>query len=380
MQNRKKICFVVAVPITANAFLKSHFEVLSKEYDLYLVGHISKKEEIEELNVVAYKSIDIHRSISLLSDIQAVFALASYFRKMKFDAVHSVTPKAGLVTSLAAWLTGIKHRTHIFTGQVWATCHGFKRYLLKTIDRLIASLDNHVLVDGYSQRDYLIKEKVLKESKSQVLAKGSISGVNTELFKPSLEIRNEYRKRYGIEDDVTVFVFMGRFNHDKGIGELLSAFNRLANVADKILLLMFGFDEDGYDKTIDNYPHIIRGKNYIYPGSTSKPYEALQAGDIFCLPTYREGFGSSVIEASCLGLPVICSDTYGVMDAMVDNATGLRCKVGDVDSLYQCMHKLNEDTTLRKNLGDNGRKRVLEVFSSDVVSKAWLDFYHSILE
>jgi glycosyltransferase involved in cell wall biosynthesis len=106
----------------------------------------------------------------------------------------------------------------------------------------------------------------------------------------------------------------------------------------------------------------------------------LQAGDIFVLPTYREGFGSSVIEASALELPVICSDAYGVMDAMVDNLTGLRCKVGDVDSLYKAMTRLAEDKQLQKSLGKNGRERVVNEFSGADVTKHWLQYYADVVK
>ncbi|MCH5347624.1 MAG: glycosyltransferase, partial [Muribaculaceae bacterium] len=127
------------------------------------------------------------------------------------------------------------------------------------------------------------------------------------------------------------------------------------------------------------YPNLKENENLIYYGLTPNPEKLLQAGDVFVLPTYREGFGMSVLEASSVGLPVICSDTYGVLDAMVDDETGLRCKTMDVESLKKCMLKLYSDQDLRNKLGTNGRRRVEEKFSSDVVTDAWLDFYKSLL-
>ena len=122
---RKKICFVVAVPGTAQAFLRDHIAALSKEYDVYLTGNIKSVDEIAGLALTGWHRIEIERGISLWRDLKAVFAARKYFNQMKFDAVHSVTPKAGLVTALAAKLAGVMHRTHIFTGQVWATRKGF---------------------------------------------------------------------------------------------------------------------------------------------------------------------------------------------------------------------------------------------------------------
>lgn len=126
--------------------------------------------------------VPIERQISIRNDFEALLALWKIFKKESFDSVHSITPKAGLLTSIAAWLAGIKVRIHIYTGQVWATRKGMMRYLLKTMDKIIALFDNHILVDGESQRQFLIKEGVLKDSNSEVLAHGSICGVKLEKF------------------------------------------------------------------------------------------------------------------------------------------------------------------------------------------------------
>lgn len=166
---KKKICFVVAVSSTAQAFLKDHIEALSEDYDVFIAGNISSSDELTGLNVCSYKHIDIEREISIKNDLKAVSQLSSYFRKMKFDAIHSVTPKAGLVSALAGFLARIPVRIHIFTGQVWATRKGFMRFMLKSIDWLIAKLNTHILVDGASQCQFLIDEGVVSAKKAQVL-------------------------------------------------------------------------------------------------------------------------------------------------------------------------------------------------------------------
>lgn len=376
---RKKICFVVAVPGTANAFLRDHIQVLSQEYDIFIAGNIKSKEDISQLDVKDYFQFDIQRSISLLTDVKAVWQLYRYFKRMKFDAVHSVTPKAGMSTAIAARMAGIKNRTHIFTGQVWATRKGVMRWLLKSIDKLTSTLDNHILVDGESQRQYIIKNGVVSEKKSRVLGAGSISGVNTDRFTPSQETRNKVREELGFSEDQVVFSFMGRANKEKGVYELFKAFNNIAATHPEAFLLFFGSDEDGCLNSITNYSNIKDGVNFKFYGRTPTPGIHLQASDVFVMPSYREGFGSSVIEASCLGLPVICSDAYGVMDAMVDNQTGLRCKVGDVPTLQNAMETMLADSNLRKRMGERGRQRVLENFKGSIITEEWVKFYHNIL-
>lgn len=377
---KKKICFVVAIPGSAEAFLRDHIAALQAKYEVHLVANFPEGYDGRNyFNGVIYHQIPIQRKIQIWYDLKALYALFHLVKKEKFESIHSVTPKAGLLTACAGWLARVPNRIHIYTGQVWATCTGFKRILLKTMDKIIALLDTLLLVDGESQRQFLIQEGVLRLQNSQVLAYGSIAGVKLDRFIISPEIRRKERKRFGLKDDDICYIFLGRLNHDKGIGELFQAFDQLASECPKSKLLLYGMDEEGYDPQADSYSHIKRGENYFYPGLTSQPFNALQAGDVFVLPTWREGFGMSVIEAQGLALPVITSDAYGVVDASVEGETGLRCKVGDPTSLYEAMKEYYDHPELIKKHGEAGRKRVIEKFDNTIVSQAWLDFYDEIL-
>lgn len=376
--SRKKICFIVAIPGSAQSFLKDHIRELSKYYDVYLAANIQNEKEIDGLEIKGFFNFPISRKISIRNDLTALIKLISYFKDMKFDAVHSVTPKAGLITALAARVAGIKRRIHIFTGQVWATRDGLSRFMLKSLDKLISRLNSHILVDGKSQQAFLINEGVLKPSNSLVLGDGSICGVNTNRFTPSEAIRLSCRERLGIPTDKTVFVFMGRLNRDKGVYELLHAFNRIAEKRQDVFLLLFGVDEENISSTFSEYKN-LSSSNFLFYGPTKEPQNMLQAGDVFVLPTYREGFGCSVIEAACLGLPTITSNAYGVLDASVPNETGLQCLVGDPNSLYDSMLDLTENSSKRETMGVKGRDRVLSKFSGDIVVGHWVKFYDKLL-
>lgn len=375
----KKICFITAIPGTAHAFLRRHMEAMREDYKVYYVCN-----EPDESKVLVprdgYKCVDIHRNISIVNDLKSVWTLYKYFKSEKFDIVHSVTPKAGLLTALAGWLARVPRRIHIYTGQVWATKTGPMRSLLKFLDMVIAKLNTHLLVDGDGQRQFLIEQGVLKESNSCVLANGSITGVELDKFVTSDEVRTRERSKFGFKESDVVYIFLGRLNHDKGIGELYAAFNKLVSEYDNAKLVFYGSDEEGYDQKVEEYPNIKRGVNYFFPGRTSQPYEALQVADVFVIPTWREGFGMSVIEAQGLGLPVITSDAYGVVDASVEGETGLRCKVGDVDSLYECMSIYYGNTELRKRHGMAGRDRVEQLFDNRVVTQAWIDYYENLFK
>lgn len=373
----KKICFITAIPGTAHAFLRKHMEALREDYKVYYVSN-----EPDESKILVprdgYKCVDIHRSISLVNDLKAVWALYKYFKAEKFDVVHSVTPKAGLVTTLAGWLARVPRRVHIFTGQVWATKTGPMRSLLKFLDKVIAKLNTNLLVDGDGQRRFLIEQGVLKEENSCVLANGSITGVELDKFVTSDEVRARERSKFDFKESDVVYIFLGRLNHDKGIGELFAAFNKLLAEYDNAKLVLYGNDEGVYDQKVAAFPNIKRNVNYFFPGRTSQPYEALQVADVFVIPTWREGFGMSIIEAQGLGLPVITSDAYGVVDASVEGETGLRCKVGDVESLYQSMVLYHNNPTMRAEHGSAGRKMVEALYDNKVVTRAWVEYYKAL--
>lgn len=376
-----KIAFVVATPTTATAFLMDHIVVLRRYYDVHLICNFPNDESkmpFEELGLKCH-TVPILRNINVRGDLRGLMALVKVFKREKYQCVHSVTPKAGLLTALAGWMAGVPNRVHIFTGQVWATRKGAMRLMLKGMDRLIAKLNTRLLVDGEGQRRFLINEGVLTEKNSIVPAEGSIAGIKLDRFVISEEVREEERRRIGLNEEDVVFIFLGRLNHDKGIGELYEAFNRLIPECENAKLLFYGIDEEGYDDKVSNYQNIKRGVNYFFPGLTKTPYKALQAGDVFVLPTWREGFGMSVIEAQALALPVITSNAYGVVDASVEGVTGLRCGVNDPESLYLAMKTYYENPDMRKRHGEAGRRRVEEKFNNERVSQAWLDIYKDML-
>lgn len=381
MAEKNKICFVVSTLFTVQVFLDKHIRDLSALFDVYIIANITEKEKeyLQTLPIKGYQHIVIERKIHLVRDIKAAADLIRYFRKEQFFAVHSVTPKAGLLTALASKMVGIKNRIHIYTGQVWASKDGMMRILLKFMDQLIAKLNTHSLIDGQSQREFLIKEKVLTETYSMVLANGSIAGVDTVKFRPDSNSRTEIRGSLGIKDNQIVFIYTGRLCKDKGVDELLEAFSMLQKEYSNAYLLLVGLDEDNYKERVKkNYVILMDKVNFCLYGLTPTPARLLNAGDVFCLPSYREGFGMSVIEASSSGLAAIVSDAYGLRDSIVPEVTGLVCKVHNVESLHAQMKFLMEHPEYRQLLGKNGRDYVQKNFNQADVSKAWVNFYLSL--
>lgn len=376
---KKKICFIVSSSLTVNVFLKNHFEVLSSEFEISLIGNFNNDELnlLRDLNLKNIISIPICRKINIVSDLKAIYLLYTNFKKIKFDAIHSVSPKAGLLSAISGWAAKIKVRTHIFTGQVWASEKGFYRNFLKTFDKIITLFSTNILVDSCSQREFLIKEKIISYENSAVLGMGSISGVDMKRFQPNPVIRKKYRGELKINDSTVVFIFVGRLNRDKGILDLARAFKILLDESRDVFLLMVGPDEENM---IENIKSLLGNNDrFHFWGHSSHPEDILPSGDIFCLPSYREGFGTSIIEASSCELPIICSNIYGLEDAIINEQTGLRHQVRNVNDLYKQMLKLTLNEELRHKLGKNGKKYVSSNFSSELVSNAWLIFYREIL-
>jgi glycosyltransferase involved in cell wall biosynthesis len=327
----------------------------------------------EELNARVF-TVPIERRISPLRDLRALLCLTSHFRRQRFDVVHSVTPKAGLLAMTAASLARVPVRLHTFTGQVWATRKGPMRTLLRAFDALIAMLATHVLVDSRSQREFLVANRVVAASKSAVLAEGSICGVDGKRFRPDPAARARVRSALGLPYDAIVFLFLGRLTWDKGILDLVAAFAPLAEQHSTAYLLVVGPDEEGVAKVVKeslaNCLSRLRRSNY-----TDRPEEYMAAADVFCLPSHREGFGQVAIEASASELPVVASRIYGVTDAVSDGETGLLHAPGDVKALREHMQCLLTHPELRRRLGTVGRSRALRKFSAEQVTRALLDYY-----
>ncbi|MBU2622429.1 MAG: glycosyltransferase family 1 protein, partial [Proteobacteria bacterium] len=227
---KKKVCFVVSSAMTVNAFLREPIMRLSELYDVNVVLKLNPEESLPDLEGSSnIFPVRIERKISPWRDFLAICQMVRLFRRYRFQLVHSVTPKAGLLAMTSAFIAGVSVRIHTFTGQVWATRTGLSRWLLKNADRLIGWLATDALVDSASQRRFLLDEGVLLESKSDVLAQGSISGVDTSRFKPDETARTKIRIALSIPKEDIVFLYLGRLNRDKGLLDLASAFAGIDN-------------------------------------------------------------------------------------------------------------------------------------------------------
>ncbi len=359
--------------MTAVAFLNGHIGYLSRDYEVTVVCNFDGTEKDISKNA-RLKNIRIARKISPISDLEAVYSLARFLKKGDFLVVHSVTPKAGLITALAGWFAKTPIRIHWFTGQVWVLKSGIQRWTLKSLDRLVAKLNTSLLVDSPSQRDFLVEQRVIKPAKAHVLGSGSIAGVDTERFRPNPEMRVATRAELGIEDpNAPIILFVGRLNHDKGIDTLLQAFSSQEIQHDSYLLLV-GPDEGRY---IPRIPELLgeRRKYFRYVPFTTEPEKFMAASDIFCLPSLREGFGLAIIEAGSSGLPSVASRIYGITDSIKEGKTGLLTQSGSVDELIGGLNCLLKNPGSRLEMGTQARERVQNLWRIQLLQKSLSDYY-----
>jgi glycosyltransferase involved in cell wall biosynthesis len=373
----KRVCVVVATLFTARAFLLGHLSALGRRYELSIAANGRDDTAFGDTRVRLI-AVPIERKIAPLSDLRALAKLYAVFKSERFDAVHSVTPKAGLLAMLASRLAGTPVRVHTFTGQVWATKTGAPRTVLKTMDRLLAAAATHVLADSASQLAFLRREGIVAADRGEVLAKGSISGVDPARFRADAAVRAAARAELRIPDAALVYVFVGRLSRDKGVLDLAHAFSILAQSEPGPHLLLVGPDEEALASAVYEAAGKAASRIHIV-GMTDAPERYMAAGDVFCLPSHREGFGAVVIEAAAAGLPAIGSRIYGVTDAIEEDKTGLLVPPGDVESLAGAMLALARDDGKRHALARAARTRALRDYSSEAVTSALVAFYERVL-
>ncbi|WP_425074101.1 glycosyltransferase family 4 protein [Sagittula sp. S175] len=371
---KKKLAYVVAIPLTYNAFLKVHAQDLADDYDITVIANFGAEAAAPQLEAARALHVPIARDIAPGADLRALWQLWRIMRRERFDIVHTVIPKAGLLGMLAATLGGGARRVHHATGQVWATRTGAARTLLKTLDKTTMALAHRVLADSRSQVDFLRSEGF--RSQPQVLEEGSIAGVDSEFFHPSPEARHRMRARHGIPEAAIVVSYLGRMNRDKGVPDLVEAFIR-ANLGPDAVLWLMGRDEEGLVPGIEARARETGARIGIL-GPTMEHADYLAASDIFSLPSYREGFGMTALEAAACGLPVVASKIPGLVDAVAEGETALTHPPGDVAALAACLERLAQEPELRARLGQAGRTRAVEKFSRPRITEAMRAFYRDL--
>lgn len=374
-----KIARIVTVPFTFISLLGLLDSLSADEYfELHIISGHDPFEQVlrDRYPMVKYHSINISRKVELINDLKAILQLMKLFLSERFTIVHSHTPKAGVLSAVAGFLTRIPVRMHTFTGQVWVEYEGKKRSFFKFLDNLICLLNTHNYVDSPSQRLFLLDNGIGVPEKMSVLHKGSIAGVNMEKFDPERvkEASKKLRDKMFPGFQGKVILYLGRINNDKGLLELGYAFFELKK-QHEIKLLIVGPEEKVSPEMEDMLKKIKADPDVQFVGFVSNVEEFYSACDIFCLPSYREGCPTSILEASAMIKPVVASDIYGISDIAIDGETALVFKVKNKIDLTDKLNKVLSDEKLAADLGNGGRQFVLRDFTEKLLTKIMRDEY-----
>lgn len=364
-----RIARVSTVPYFVATQLKGQIDHLSAlGAEVVVVTSPGPELEIVAGENVIVETIEIPRSIAPFRDLVALLQLFRCFQRYRFTIVHSTTPKAGLLSSVAGVLSRVPVRLHTFTGQPWVSLTGPVRRLARGADWLIGRLSTRCYADSESQRDFLVAENVVPASKIGVIGRGSIAGVDLKRFDPARWSEGEkaaLRRGLGLSESARAILFVGRITDDKGVRELLQAFDTLLHQDYDLDLLLVGpLDTELGGKAGVDAEALAKLIRVHHVGYTDCPERYMAISDFLCLPSYREGFGSVVIEAAAMGLPTLGTRIYGLSDAVEDGVTGILVPPRDVESLAGAMRVMLDDQSRLARMGEAARARCVEYFDA----------------
>ncbi len=322
-------------------------------------------------------AIPIQRKIAPLSDLLSLFRLWRLLVRLKPDLTEFSTPKAGLLGNLAALLAGVPARVYMLRGVKLTRSTGLKRHILLAAERLSAACSHVVLCNSQSLRREASELRIAPIAKLRILGNGSSNGVNVERFSPGA---SNVRQQLGIPPGSPVIGFVGRLTRDKGIPELLVAFDRVLETQPDACLLLVGWFDAADDALASALKSRIETHPAVYStGFVDDPAPYYRAMDVLVLPTWREGFPNVVLEAAATGIPVVTTLSTGSRDSVITDVTGLLIPPGDPEAIVESVLKLLRDPALRRRMGEAARAWVSEHYSHEHVLGLMVEFYQSLM-
>lgn len=375
---RKKLIRTSTIPTSLENLLKGQLQMLSKYYNVFAVSSPGDDMKIiEEREGVRTIAIPMERRISLIKDFISLIRLIILFAKEKPDMVHSITPKAGLLSMLAAWITRVPVRMHTFTGLVFPTATGKMQKLLMAMDRLTCFCATYINPEGEGVKQDLINYRITTKP-LHIIANGNVNGIDLVHYDRTPEVM-AVAQNY-ISTDVFTFCFVGRMVKDKGVNELVYSFIKLYQRTQRIRLFLVG----PFEKKLDPVSPDVEGLILHHPAICFMGYQAdvrpyLAASDALVFPSYREGFPNVVIQAGAMGLPAIVTNINGCNEIIVQGLNGVIVPSKDEDALFHIMKRFVDNPAFVRMLAKNTRKMIADRFDRKEVWNALLEEYERLL-
>ena len=375
---RKKIIRTSTVSTSLNTFCRGTLRRLAQTYDVVAVS--TPDDELHEMaqrEGVRVVGVAMRRPISPLHDLRSLLRLIRVFRRERPDMVHSITPKAGLLSMIAAWVCRVPVRLHTFTGLVFPTATGLKQRILMLTDRITCACATHIVPEGEGVKNDLINYGITRKP-LRVLGYGNVRGVDMQHYSRTPEVMAAAQPI--MRSGVFTFVFVGRVVRDKGINELVQAFARLNAQEPATRLILVGRFEDDLDPVLPQTRQTIEQNDAIEAvGNQADVRPWLAASDALVFPSYREGFPNVVLEAGAMGLPSIVTDINGSREIIVDGTNGVIVLPRDADALYAAMLRFIEAPAEVAQMAANAREMIASRFEKSFVEQCLFDYYKEIL-
>ena len=375
---KQKIIRTSTVATSLNTFCRGTLRDLSRLYDVVAVSTPDHElQEIAQREGIRVIGVPMSRPIAPLRDLVSLWRLIRVFRRERPTMVHSITPKAGLLSMIAAWICRVPVRLHTFTGLVFPTATGLKKRILILTDRITCACATHIVPEGEGVKADLINYNITRKP-LQVLGYGNIRGIDLDHYRRSPEVMEKaltLRK-----PNLFTFVFIGRVVRDKGIDELVEAFSLLHSEHPQTRLILVGHAEDNLDPVSPNTRRTIASHPAIEAvGNQSDVRPWLAASDALVFPSYREGFPNVVIEAGALDLPSIVTDINGSREIIVHGQNGIIVPPRNAQALLQAMTQFVQNPQATQAMALKARQMIASRFEKSFVQKCLFDYYKQIL-
>ncbi len=359
----KKLIIITTIPLSLATLIKGQPKYLSQFFNVTLITSNSPmNRDIEEFEGVEVISIDMSRKITPIQDLKSLIQIYLHLLKSKPDIVYSFTPKAGLLGMMASFFARVPKRVHNIVGMPLMEASNKKKILLEYIERLTYSFTTNLFCNSYGLREFINKN--LTEREVKVIGNGSINGVNTEFFRDiyTKEEKDRLREKLNIKESDFVLLFIGRVVKDKGVDELLEAFNILNRRYKNIKLLIVG-DFEADLNPIDNIEILNSNRNIIRIEFQKDIRPYLSISSLFVLPSYREGLPNSLLEAGSFGVPLLATNINGCNEIIIDGENGILVEKKSIDSLSSGIESLIKDKKLYKKLKSNVRNSIIKRYN-----------------
>lgn len=368
----KKICYVVTIPLTIRSFFIPQLRYLSDNgFDVTVICSPDDMLQNELGKKVTFIPVEIPRGISIGGSWKAIRELIRIFRNEKFDIIQYSTPNAALYASIASRYVKCKVRNYHLMGFRYLGANSIEKSLLKEIERFTCKNSTSIECVSKSNLEIGVQEKIFPKNKATVVWNGSTGGVDVERFNYKMRerYRGEIREKYNISEYEFVYGFVGRITRDKGVNEILEAYQEIKGTK----LFLIGPNE-GIDTLEYNvYRQSLRDNRIIYTNNVKEVEKYFAAIDVLLLPSYREGFGNVVIEAGAMGTPAIVSNIAGPIDTSIKNKTAFWVKTKDAQELKKAMEFCVMHKEIVLKMGLQALDYSITNFSQDILNKKILE-------